>query len=119
MSTTDELARLAELHRSGALSEEEFARAKARVLQEGAPAAEGVPIVNAVNRLRRSTADGWLGGVCAGIARLTGMDAWIWRLATVLLSLWGGSGVLIYVLLWIFVPRDPGPLADPRRAGTP
>lgn len=105
MSTTDDLIRLAELHRSGALSDEEFAHAKARLLQTPA-APPGSPLVGAVNALRRSRGDRWIGGVCGGIARATGVQAWIWRLVTVLLALWGGSGVLIYVLLWIFVPQD-------------
>lgn len=118
MSTTDDLSRLADLHRSGALSDDEYARAKARVLQEGAGAVSDIPLMSAVNRLRRSRDDRWIGGVCGGLARLTGVQAWIWRLMAVLLALWGGSGILAYVLLWIFVPSDPtaGPAAP--RLGT-
>ncbi len=106
MSTTDDLSRLADLHRSGALSDAEFERAKARVLEEGRAAGSDVPLVNAVNRLQRSLDDRWIGGVCGGLARLTGVQAWIWRLVTVLLALWGGSGVVAYLLLWIFVPSQ-------------
>lgn len=107
MSTTDDLSRLAELHRSGDLSDTEYARAKARVLEEGGLAAGDSPLVGAVNRLRRSRADRWIGGVCGGLARLTGVQAWVWRLLAVLLALWGGSGVVAYLLLWIFIPSDP------------
>lgn len=107
MSTTDDLSRLADLHRSGALSDAEFERAKARVLEEGRSPGSDVPLVNAVNRLHRSLDDRWIGGVCGGLARLTGVQAWIWRLVTVLLALWGGSGVVAYLLLWIFVPSEP------------
>ena len=37
----------------------------------------------------------------------TGSEAWLWRLAFVVFTLFGGSGVLAYLLLWIFVPREP------------
>ncbi len=106
MSTADDLTRLADLHRSGALTDAEYARAKARVLEEGGAAGGDVPLVTAVNRLRRSRDDRWVGGVCGGLARLTGVQAWVWRLLAVLLALWGGSGLVAYVLLWIFIPSD-------------
>lgn len=118
MSTTDDLSRLAELHRTGALSDAEYARAKARVLEEGSAPRGDVPLVSAVNQLRRSRDDRWVGGVCGGLARLTGIQSWIWRLLVVLLALWGGSGVVAYLLLWVFVPSDPLPTASAPRLGT-
>lgn len=113
MSTADDLSRLADLHRSGALTDAEYARAKARVLEEGSAARSDVPLMTAVNRLRRSRDDRWIGGVCGGLARLTGVQAWVWRLLVVLLALWGGSGVVAYVLLWIFVPSELPPASHP------
>jgi phage shock protein PspC (stress-responsive transcriptional regulator) len=62
--------------------------------------------VQAINRLRRSRGDRWLGGVCGGLAVATGVESWIWRLIVVALALFGGTGVLLYLLLWIFVPSD-------------
>lgn len=105
MSEADELAKLAELHARGQLSDDEFARAKARLLS-GAPTA-AAPFVERVNSLRRSREDRWLGGVCGGLAEITGLAAWIWRLIAVLLVLFGGTGLLLYVLLWVFVPEAP------------
>jgi phage shock protein PspC (stress-responsive transcriptional regulator) len=105
MGLADELMRLDELRSRGALSEEEFARAKARLLNAPAPASE-IPAVDAVNRLRRSRGDRWIGGVCGGIAVVTGVESWIWRLILALLALFGGTGVLLYILLWIFVPEE-------------
>ncbi len=58
--------------------------------------------------LRRSTTNKMLGGVCAGIAETTGIDALIVRIGFVLLSLLGFSGGLIYIVLWILVPRAEG-----------
>ena len=109
MSDSEELSKLAALHQSGALSDEEFARAKARVLNHAAPTSPSrtdAPAMDAINALRRSRDDRWIGGVCGGIARSTGMASWIWRLLFTLLVLFAGSGVLLYALLWIFVPEE-------------
>jgi phage shock protein C len=105
MGLSEELDRLAGLHERGVLSDEEFARAKARVLG-GAPAFTS-PGLMAINALRRSRDDRWLGGVCGGIARFTGTEGWIWRLLFALLALCAGTGVLVYVLMWILIPADP------------
>jgi phage shock protein PspC (stress-responsive transcriptional regulator) len=105
MGLADDLARLDELRSRGALSDEEFQRAKARLLHDAAPAAE-MPVMAAINRLHRSRGDRWLGGVCGGVAALTGVESWIWRLILATLALFGGTGVLLYLLLWIFVPEE-------------
>ncbi|HKX40773.1 MAG TPA: PspC domain-containing protein [Burkholderiaceae bacterium] len=106
MSIGDELARLEELHRRGALSEVEYARAKARVLDDATRSPPPPPAAAAINQLRRSRDDRWLGGVCGGLAGVTGVVAWVWRLVFALLVLCGGTGVLVYLLLWIFVPQE-------------
>jgi phage shock protein C len=105
MSMSDELAKLDELHRRGALTDDEFGRAKARLLES--PGVPGpVPALAGLNALRRSRADRWVAGVCGGIGRFTGVESWIWRLLLVVLALFGGSGLLLYALLWIFVPSE-------------
>lgn len=104
MSEVEQLGKLGELHRSGVLSDDEFARAKARVLSGAAAASAEARVLAGVNALVRSRADRWIGGVCGGIARATGMASWVWRVVFTALALCGGSGLLIYVLLWIFVP---------------
>lgn len=106
MTEADELYKLGELHRSGVLSDDEFARAKARVLSGAAPAGGEAPALAAINGLRRSRDDRWLGGVCGGIARMTGLTSWIWRSLFFLLALCGGAGAIVYVVLWIFVPLE-------------
>ena len=113
MLLSEELGKLVELHRRGALTDAEFSRAKARVLGQTGPGCSG-PGVSALNRLERSRSDRWLGGVCGGLAELTGMAAWIWRLIFALSVLCAGTGIAIYILLWIFVPdahiqRETGP----------
>jgi phage shock protein C len=107
MSIADEIAKLEELRNRGALTAEEFERAKARLIDGAdAPAPEPGAGMAAVNNLRRSRTDSWIGGVCGGIARVTGVESWIWRLIFFALLLFGGTGVLLYVLLWIFVPSE-------------
>jgi len=109
MPLSDELSKLQSLHERGALTDEEFARAKARLLDD--PAMRGDrpnpgPALSAVNALRRSRSDRWIGGVCGGIAQATGIESWVLRLLGVILSLFGGAGLLLYLLLWIFVPSE-------------
>ena len=113
MSFTDDIARLAELHQRGALTDDEFARAKARVLSPSAGDRAPNPAA-AINGLRRSREDRWIGGVCGGLAELSGLAAWFWRLGFVLLALFGGAGVLLYLVLWVLLPEQPSlPLARP------
>lgn len=113
MSLADELARLAELHQRGTLSDDEFARAKARVLSPGAGDHRSPPLA-AINGLRRSREERWIGGVCGGLAELSGLAAWAWRLGFVLLALCGGAGIVLYLLLWLLLPDQPAaPLGRP------
>jgi phage shock protein PspC (stress-responsive transcriptional regulator) len=86
------------------LTEEEFIRAKERLL--GAGQTHPDPLASAVNTFRRSRTDRWFGGVCGGIARATGMESWVWRLLFTALFVCLGVGLLLYVLLWIFVPSE-------------
>ncbi|HEV3018955.1 MAG TPA: PspC domain-containing protein [Burkholderiaceae bacterium] len=121
MGDSDELGKLGDLHGRGILSDEEFARAKARVLN-GSPPQQGqaqgqAPIVRAINGLRRSRDDRWLGGVCGGIGQSTGIAAWLWRLVFSILALCGGAGLVTYVLLWIFVPLEPARVGVGQPAG--
>lgn len=104
MALSDEFNRLEELRQRGALTEEEFVRAKAKLLNDTAPGTP--PALAAVNSFRRSQTQRWIGGVCGGIARTTGVEAWVWRLIFTVLLLFGGTGFLLYVLLWIFVPSE-------------
>ena len=105
MALADELSKLAELRANGGLTEEEFKRAKERLLNNG-QTPSGDPLASAVNKFRRSRTDRWFGGVCGGMARSTGMESWLWRLLFTVLFICGGVGLLVYVLLWLFVPSE-------------
>jgi phage shock protein C len=103
MTMADELEKLHRLVQSGALTPAEYESAKARLLAGGAGGAE--PSL-AINRLRLSDRDKWIAGVCGGVAAVTGVEAWIWRLIFVLGLLAGGFTAVLYIILWIFVPRE-------------
>ena len=106
MALADDLERLAALHRSGALSDAEFAQAKARSLGDDSahPGTDGVG--RWLRALRRSRSDRWLGGVCGGLAPSSGVPSWLWRLVFVALAVCGGTGVVVYLLLWILLPVE-------------
>jgi phage shock protein C len=105
MALADELSKLAELRANNGLTEEEFKRAKELLLSAG-QARSGDPLASTVNTFRRSRTDRWFGGICGGIARSTGMESWAWRLLFAALFICAGVGLLVYVLLWIFVPSE-------------
>lgn len=106
MSIADDLTRLEQLRDRGSLSPDEFMRAKAKLLTTNKPTE---PIFQALNGFRRSTTDRWLGGVCGGLAVTTGMEAWLWRLVFALLMIAGGTGLVAYLIMWIFVPLETTP----------
>jgi phage shock protein C len=106
MSVTDELERLQTLRDRGTLSEEEFARAKAQVLNEPANTRSATPR-SFLHQLARSRSDRVIGGVCGGLGHNTDLPSWAWRVIFCLTLLYFGVGLLIYILLWIFLPEEP------------
>ncbi|GAC66342.1 PspC domain-containing protein [Gordonia soli] len=60
-------------------------------------------------KLMRSRSDSWLGGVCGGLARRFGIDATLVRVLFVLSILLPGPQVLLYLVLWLIIPREPVP----------
>ena len=111
MSIADELDKLSTLQERGVITPEEFARLKARLL-DGEPSAaatasgHGAPPLATATLLRRVRDDRWLGGVCGGLARMLGVESWVLRLAFTLLFMLWGTGLIFYILLWIFVPEE-------------
>lgn len=58
-------------------------------------------------RLYRSKKDRVVAGVCAGIADYFDIDPVIVRLLFVLFALWGGSGLLLYIIAIFVIPTEP------------
>lgn len=122
MNLSDELQKLQTLREQGVLNDEEFTAAKKRVLEGfGSDAKSGSPRpLSVLHQLTRSKSDRWIGGVCGGLAGMTNVPAWSWRLLFVLAILVHGLGLLIYALLWMFVPleRDQLMVIEDKRGDT-
>jgi phage shock protein C len=103
MSLADELTQLEQLRERGSLSDDEFARAKQRLLQ-GTP--HVAPGFQAVNGYRRAYADRWFGGVCGGLGVTTGIASWVWRIIFAIFLIAGGTGLVVYLIIWIFAPLE-------------
>lgn len=60
-------------------------------------------------KLLRSSTDKKIAGVCAGLAEYFDLDVTLLRLVWVLLVLFGGTGLLAYIVAWIVIPLAPEP----------
>jgi phage shock protein PspC (stress-responsive transcriptional regulator) len=59
-----------------------------------------------VNRLRRSKSDRYIAGVAGGLGRHFDIDPTVIRVLLVVLTFFGGAGILLYGVIWLFVPED-------------
>jgi len=57
-------------------------------------------------KLRRSANEKVIGGVAGGLGDYFDTDPVIFRILFVVLAFTGGGGVLIYLLMWIFIPLN-------------
>jgi phage shock protein C len=106
VSIAEELEKLQSLRDRGVISEQEFVQAKARVL-DNAPAAAPMDATRSfLQQLARSRSDRFIGGVCGGLGRHTDLPSWAWRVMFSLTLLYFGAGLLIYLLLWLFLPLE-------------
>jgi phage shock protein PspC (stress-responsive transcriptional regulator) len=67
--------------------------------------------------LQRSRTNKVIGGVSGGLADYTGIDALLWRVGFVAVTLAWGVGLIVYPLLWLLMPPGPvDPAAEAARA---
>jgi phage shock protein PspC (stress-responsive transcriptional regulator) len=59
----------------------------------------------ASKRLYRDEENAAIGGVCSGLGHYFGLDPVILRIIFVLMVILGGSGILIYIILWVVIPE--------------
>jgi phage shock protein PspC (stress-responsive transcriptional regulator) len=55
-------------------------------------------------RLLRSTTDRKVAGVCGGLAEYFNVDTTVIRVLFLVITLFGGAGLVVYVVMWILVP---------------
>jgi phage shock protein C len=55
-------------------------------------------------KLYRSRDQRMLAGVCGGLAEYFNVDATLIRVLFLVLAVFGGTGLVIYVVMWLIVP---------------
>lgn len=59
------------------------------------------------NRRLFRTQDRIIAGVCGGLAQFFGLDVSLVRIATLILILFGGLSLWVYLILWLIIPTAP------------
>ena len=62
-----------------------------------------------VKPLRRSRRDRKIAGVCAGFAEHFQLDVSLVRIIWLVVALFGGGGVVAYIICWIVIPYEEAP----------
>lgn len=57
-------------------------------------------------RLCLSTTDKKIAGVCGGVAKYFCLDPTLIRLAYAILVIFGGTGILLYIICALVIPRE-------------
>ena len=57
-----------------------------------------------IRNLRKSAKDKKIAGVCGGLGEHTPIPAWLWRALFLILLLVWGTGLVVYIVLWICMP---------------
>ncbi|MCP0913361.1 MULTISPECIES: PspC domain-containing protein [Legionella] len=63
--------------------------------------------VQTYKKLYRSRKDKMIAGVCGGLAEYFNMDPTLMRLIFIVFLLLGGCAFLVYIIMWLVVPKEP------------
>jgi len=58
------------------------------------------------HKLYRSKSNRKLAGVCGGLGEYLGADPTIMRVLFIVLAVFGGAGLIIYLAMWLIVPQQ-------------
>lgn len=58
------------------------------------------------NPLRRTRDNRVVAGVCGGLGRATGVDPVVFRVVVAILAVFGGAGILLYLIAWALIPEE-------------
>jgi phage shock protein PspC (stress-responsive transcriptional regulator) len=61
---------------------------------------------NGTKRLYRKPEGQIVAGVCTGLADYLGIDVTLVRLGFAALTIFGGAGILLYLIAWLVVPQE-------------
>lgn len=59
-----------------------------------------------MKRLYRSIKDKKIAGVCGGLAKYFDIDLAIVRIIFLSAALFGGFGIVVYIICWICIPKE-------------
>ncbi len=59
------------------------------------------------SKLMRSRTNRKIAGVCAGFAEYFDLDVTLVRVVWLIIALFGGGGILAYIIAWIVMPEEP------------
>lgn len=68
-------------------------------------------------RLYRSRKDKIIAGVCGGMGEYFELDPTIIRIIFVILLIWGGIGILLYIVAVILIPENPSQVETRNKKG--
>lgn len=69
------------------------------------PTEDNMNIWENLKKATKSSNDSWIGGVCGGLGAATLIPSWIYRAAFLFALLAFGVGLILYVVLWICLPK--------------
>ena len=67
---------------------------------------QGQPANDTIRRLRRRTSDRVIGGVAGGLGDYLNVDPLLIRIGFVGLMVFGGAGLVLYVIAWLLIPAE-------------
>jgi phage shock protein C len=74
-------------------------------------------MVNEAKRLYRSRSERMIAGVAGGLGEFLTIDPTIMRLIFVFSLFLGGTGLFVYLVMWLVVPEEPGAAKEePKKA---
>jgi phage shock protein PspC (stress-responsive transcriptional regulator) len=69
------------------------------------PSEESMSMWQNLKGATKSSNDRWIGGVCGGLGAATPIPSWMWRVVFLFSLLAFGVGLLLYIVLWICMPK--------------
>ncbi len=85
----------------------------------GAAQAAAYEVEKPRRKLYRDTDSAVIGGVCAGLGYYLDFDSTILKIIFVILTLFIGGGILLYIILWIVAPPAKTPVEKCEMRGWP
>jgi len=61
---------------------------------------------NILQNLSRSQKDRQIAGICGGFGTYTSIPSWFWRIMFIFFTFIYGTGTILYILFWIFMPKS-------------